>query len=189
MRTLRTIVALSVAAVALGAAAYLPATAMADTGTGGSAATTATVPPSAPTTATVKPTRRTIVLFKLRAKLRLRAFDRDAAVLKRRIDRLGAIATRVRAKGGDVSAVRNSLQQARAELALAKAQARTAAADLRLVPWAADRKAAWAAANAEFATARDTLKTARSDRKTAAAALRILVKQYHVKNVLAKNLV
>lgn len=138
MGKVRTILALSMAVLALSAVAFLPATAMADSSdTSGTVPTTTTPLPATTTTPTPapKPGRKLIALFRTRAKVRLAAFNADAKLLQRRINRLGVIATRVSAKGGDVTQVRTALAKARADLALAKSQAATAAADLRLVPW------------------------------------------------------
>ena len=186
MRTVRSILAASVAALALAAVAYLPAAALADTDTSGTVVTSAT-PPA--TTATPTPSAKLIRTYRARASVRLSAFNADARVLERRINRLAVLATRVHNKGGDVTLVRTQLQKARADLALARSQAKTAAADLRLVPWAVDRKAAQANADSEFKSARNTLKTARVDRRTAAKTLRPLIRQYHVRGLLARDLV
>lgn len=177
--------------MALVAAAYLPAAAFADEASG-TVVETSTPPAETtvtpPATTTPAPTRKMIAAYRKLAAGRLAVFNADARVLERRINRLAVLATRVHNRGGDVTAVRAQLQKTRADLALARAQAKTAAADLRLVPWAADRKAAQVKANAEFKTARNTLKTARIDRRKAARMLRPLVRKYHVRGLLAKDL-
>lgn len=181
MRTARTIFAAGLAVLALAAALSVPALAMADSGdASGTVVATTTPAPSVPTTPVPlpPPSKKVVLQYRTEARLRLAAFNADAALLHYRIGRLGTIATRVHKAGGDVTQVRADLKSARDLLAQAKQQAIIAAADLRLVPYAADRKAALATANAQFTSARGTLQTARSSKKKATSELWTMVKIY-----------
>lgn len=193
MRSIRSILAVGAASAALVAVAWLPAAALADTDASATVDSTGTPSvestPSTPATVTPTPSRKMVRTYRRRAAVRLAAFNKDARRLERRINHLSRLATRVHNHGGDVTDVRIQLQKARADLALARGQAKTAAADLRRVPWAVDRKAAIAKANAEFKTARATLRTARADRRQAARLLRPLVREYRVKGLLKADLV
>jgi hypothetical protein len=111
------------------------------------------------------------------ARVRLAAFNAAADVLGHRISRLGKIASLVATAGGDVAQVREELATAHSLLAESRAQAKLAAADLRLVPYFEERAAAKAKADAEFKTARATLQVARSWKQTAAKALWTTINQ------------
>jgi len=181
MRPVRTILAAGLAVLALSAAAFVPALAIADTvDASGTVVATATPPASTPTTPApvVHPTKKQILKYRAEARIRLAAFNHDAAVLRRRINRLGFIATLVHKAGGDVTHVRFELKSARDDLAQSRQLAIIAAADLRLVPYSADHKAALAKANTEFANARGTLKSARVWKRKAATDLWRLVKKF-----------
>ncbi|MDR3687603.1 MAG: hypothetical protein P4L93_11675 [Coriobacteriia bacterium] len=181
MRKMRTILAAGLAVLALSAAAALPAVAMADTADStGTVVATTTPPPSVPATFPMiaHPSKKAIVEYRVKARVRLAAFNHDASVLRRRINRLGFIATLVHKAGGDVTHVREELKSARDYLAVSQQQAKIAAAELRLVPYFVNRKAALARANAEFKTARGSLRSARSWKQAAASDLWKLVKQY-----------
>ena len=184
MRTVRTILAAGVATLALVAVVALPAAAFADEPTG--TVITTPTPPAVPVP-TAHPGKRAIATYRTISRLRLRAFNADAAILRFHINRLVAVANRVAAKGGNVMQARVDLQTARADLKLAVAQATKAATDQRLVPYYVDRKAAQARADAEFKTARQTLRNARAEKAKAAVLLRQLVKIYKVKHVPAAD--
>jgi hypothetical protein len=189
MRSIRTILAAGLAVLALAAALSVPALAMADTGdASGTVVTTTTPVPSVPTTPVpVPPSKKLVLQFRTEARLRLAAFNADAALLGYRIGRLGTIATRVHKHGANVTQVRAELKTARSFLAQSRQQAIIAAAELRLVPYAADRKVALAKANADFTSARGTLKTARSWKKKAATDLWALVKQYKLTHTVSAS--
>jgi hypothetical protein len=172
MRTVRRFFAAGLATLALAVTAYAPVPALADTADTSGTVVATTTPPTA-----AQPSRRAILKYRAIARVRLAAFNSDAAVLRHRVNRLSWIASLVSKAGGDVSGVRAELKSARDCLAQSRQQAIVAAAHMRLVPYSADRKSALATANAEFKSARGTLKTARSWKKKAAHDLWALVKQ------------
>ena len=178
MKALKTTVAAFAAILALVAALAVPAFALADDATPTPPPSTVTTPAPAP-----HPGKKLIARYRKLANLRLAAFNADANLLRYRITRLQTVATRVAKAGGDVTAIRSQLSTASAELYQARQKAKIAAADLRLVPFASNRTAALAAANAEWKSARAELKLARADKIQAAKALWVLVKQFKVKHI------
>jgi hypothetical protein len=103
-----------------------------------------------------------------------RGFNAAAAILAR-IARVSTIAGKVESAGGDVSAVRTSLDKARALVADAKAAEAAAATLFKAVPTATDKRAAFDAAKAQAKIARQTLHEARTTLRKAILDLRSVV--------------
>ena len=179
MRRMPTIIAAGLATLALVAASSAPVVAMAATADGGGTVTaTTTAGPSDATTLTpARPTHKAVVKYRTKARVRLAAFNATADALGYRIYRLGKIASLVASAGGDVTQVRQELATARSYLVESRAQAKLAAADLRLVPYFEERAVAKARANAEFKTARETRYSARDWKRTAATDLWTIIDQ------------
>jgi hypothetical protein len=104
-----------------------------------------------------------------------RGFNAAAAAILARIDRVSTIAGKVESAGGDVSAVRTSLDKARALVADAKAAEAAAATLFKAVPTATDKRAAFDAAKAQAKIARQTLHEARTTLRKAILDLRSVV--------------
>ena len=181
MRRMPTIIATGLATLALVAAASAPMAAMAATA-GASGTVTATTTPTP-----AHPTRKAVLKYRAKARVRLAAFNVKADALGHRIYRLGKIASLVATAGGDVTQVRTELATARGYLVQSRAQAKLAAADLRLVPYFEDRVAAKAKANAEFKTARETRYDARDWKRTAAHDLWTIIGQLGITPDFAAN--
>jgi hypothetical protein len=99
-------------------------------------------------------------------------FDRAASRISQRITRVSAIADRIEATGGDVSAVRALLDKARVLVEQARAEEATAVELFNAVPTGADKKAAFAAARAQAKVAMKTLQSARLTLRNAVLDLR-----------------
>lgn len=106
---------------------------------------------------------------------RNRGFNAAAAAILARIDRVSAIADKVEAANGDVSAVRASLADAEDLVVKAKADEAAAADLFKLVPAATDKRAAFSAAKTQARVARRTLHEARTTLRNAILDLRAVV--------------
>ncbi len=106
---------------------------------------------------------------------RTRAFNSIAARLIARIDRVAALADKAEAANGDVSAVRASLDKARALVADAKLAQAEAVTLFKAVPGATDKKAAFTAARAQAKVAMKKLQEARVTLRKAILDLRAVL--------------
>ncbi len=116
--------------------------------------------------------RTRIQLALERRKLR---FDRAGNTLQRHITRLGVLAGKVGAKGGDVTSVKDLLSQAQAKFDSAKATEQQAVQQFNAVPDATDKRAAFQSAKSTAAQAVAQLREARSLTQQAARELRGVV--------------
>lgn len=104
-------------------------------------------------------------------------FDAANANLTRRITRVTALADKVEAAGGDVTAARSALASASASLAKANELEAAAIAKFRDIPNASDKRAAFVAARTSGRLAVAELKAARVNLRDAAAELRTVLEQ------------
>lgn len=106
---------------------------------------------------------------------RSRGFNAASAAIVARINRVSVLASKVESAGADVSAVRTSLDKARALVTDAKAHEAAAVELFKAVPTALDKRAAFSAAKAEARIARQTLHEARQTLRKAILDLRAIV--------------
>ena len=137
-------------------------------------------PASALAATNTTPGRAVITYYRELANARRAGFTAKATLLSRRLDRLSVVADVVAHAGGDVVAARTNIVSARGHLASARALAVMAYAELRTVPWATDRGAALAKANADWKLADGQLQAARADKKVVASDLLALVRSLHL---------
>jgi hypothetical protein len=107
--------------------------------------------------------------------IRKARFDFATSRLSARITRVSGFADTVEKAGGDVSAVRTELDQARSLLDQAKADEVKAVDLFKAVPGATDKKSAFMAARAQAKTAVQTLQSARAALRKAILDLRAIV--------------
>jgi len=161
-------------AIALVAALALPATALAAPGMGRLG-----MPKSSAETTRQARFEQRLAMLRTRLTMvlqnRKRGFDAAAAAILSRIERVSKIADKVETAGGDVSAVRESLEKARTLVTEAKAAEASAAELFKAVPSATDKRAAFAAAKAQARVARRTLQEARVTLRKAILDLRAVV--------------
>ncbi len=168
MKAMRTALGVATVAVALVAALGAPALAVATPAHTRSVATSPT------------PGWRVVRQYSVQSRARLQKFKANARVITQKLNRYDRITSRVESAGADVTAVRGHIADSRAHVASATLFATEAAAMLKAVPFATNRKAAFFAANRRFTAASWQLKLARDDRNRAAKDLWPLVKKYHL---------
>lgn len=110
-----------------------------------------------------------------RLRARKARFDAAAANISKRIERVDAIADKVEAAGGDVSAVRAKLDEARTNLANALALENQTIDEFNAIPAASNRKAAFVGAKVAGRAGVARLKAARTSLREAAHLLRDVV--------------
>jgi len=127
--------------------------------------------------AKAKKTRDQILARRVENQLRARRarFDAASANITRRIARVAALAVRVKAAGGDVTAVRSKLDEARTRLAEALAAEAKTAELFRAVPGASNRRVAFASARVAGRKSAVGLAKARIALKDATRLLRVEV--------------
>lgn len=102
-------------------------------------------------------------------------FDSVAQQLSTRITKVGGLADKVAAAGGDVSSTRTLLDSAKSHLDSAQSLESQAVAAFRAVPSAVDRRAAFMAARGIGRQAGEELRASRKDLRAAVISLRSVI--------------